>query len=281
MSQIIIAYIPVIHQGYIRFLQKYAGATLYLLDRSVTDQWRSLQKDIRALLPEQIKTSVEALGLVNTAKIIGLADLEKLSESAQLAESEIVMPDEAIMHELAEKFLQAKKIKFDSVFLRWDAIKSTTIQPVLADIELTADEFHRQFIVQAQELADKSGDWWRQIGAIIVKEGRVLLTDYNQHVPQEQQPYIDGDPRADFHKGDHIDISTAFHAEASLIAAAARQGLSLEGASLYVTTFPCPNCAKLIAYSGIKELYFKEGYAMLDGESILKSQDVKIIKVNP
>ncbi len=273
MNQIIVAYVPVIHQGYVNFLSKYKGLPLYLLDREVTNQWRPLQKDVRALNPEQIKTSLEALGLANQVSLIGLADLLKLEVD------EVVMPDEQIMRELATKYLSGRRVKFDSIFLRWDAAKSTSSRVILADEKLTSDEFHHQMMTRAQSLADKSGDWWRQIGALIVKDGQVWLESYNHHVPDEQQPYIDGDPRADFHKGDHIEISTALHAEASLIAQAAREGKSLAGSVLYVTTFPCPNCAKLIAYSGIKTVYFKEGYAMLDGERILKSQNIKIIQV--
>ena len=68
-------------------------------------------------------------------------------------------------------------------------------------------------------------------------------------------------------------------AEAQLVAAAAKQGISLEGASMYVTTFPCPPCAKLVAYSGIKKLYYADGYGVLDGERVLKSQGVEIVFV--
>ena len=45
---------------------------------------------------------------------------------------------------------------------------------------------------------------------------------------------------------------------------------------MYVTVFPCPPCAKLIAYSGIKRLYCGGGYAVLDGEEVLKSNGVEI-----
>ena len=92
-------------------------------------------------------------------------------------------------------------------------------------------------------------------------------------------PYVNGDPRNNFHKGDHIEISTAIHAEAQMIAEAARKGVSLEGADMYVTVFPCPPCAKLIAFSGIKNLYCGGGYGVLDGEAVLKSKDVKIFFV--
>jgi dCMP deaminase len=48
---------------------------------------------------------------------------------------------------------------------------------------------------------------------------------------------------------------------------------------LYVTVFPCPPCAKLIAYSGIKNVYCGGGYGVLDGEDILKSRGVKVFFV--
>ncbi len=69
------------------------------------------------------------------------------------------------------------------------------------------------------------------------------------------------------------------HSEAGAIAEAARKGISLEGADLYVTTFPCPPCGKLIAYSGIKRVFYKNGYGVLDSERILKDKGVEIIKV--
>ncbi|NCS97095.1 MAG: deoxycytidylate deaminase, partial [Candidatus Pacebacteria bacterium] len=89
----------------------------------------------------------------------------------------------------------------------------------------------------------------------------------------------DSDPRNSFHKGEHIELSTAIHAEAALIADAAKKGISLEGTQLYVTTFPCPACAKLIACSGITKLYFSEGYSMLDGEKILNDAGVLLSKI--
>ena len=103
---------------------------------------------------------------------------------------------------------------------------------------------------------------------------------HNHAVPSEMMPYVEGDPRSDFSKGVNIELSTSFHCEAQLIAEAARKGVSLEDAELYVTTFPCPVCARLVAYSGIKKLYYADGYGVLDGERVLKSQGVEIIFVD-
>ena len=69
------------------------------------------------------------------------------------------------------------------------------------------------------------------------------------------------------------------HAEAAVIAEAAKKGIATQGCDVYATTFPCPTCAKLIAAAGIKKLYYQDGYALLDGENVLKSAGVKIIKV--
>ncbi len=271
--KVIVAYIPVLHQGYIEFLEKYKADRVYVLGKSITHQFRPLQKDIRALSPEMIVTSLRALKLAKEVQVIEEEGLQSLTAN------EIIMPDEEICRHLAEKYLADKKIVFDSIFLRWDSQKSLSPQEVMADSKVTTDDLTDRFLIAATAEAQKSADWWRQIGAVIVKDGQILFSGHNRHLPSEQQPYIDGDPRADFHKGEHIDKSTALHAEAGLIVEAAKQGVSLTGASLYVTTFPCPNCAKLVAHSGIKEVYFREGYAMVDGERVMRDQGVKIIKV--
>ena len=102
---------------------------------------------------------------------------------------------------------------------------------------------------------------------------------HNKHLPSPHSPYAEGDPRNNFHKGIGIEYSTTLHAEAGLIAEAARKGISLEGTSMYVSVFPCPPCAKLVAYCGIKKLYYSGGYSVLDQERILKSRGVEIIFV--
>ena len=99
-------------------------------------------------------------------------------------------------------------------------------------------------------------------------------------MPSPHSPYADGDPRNTLHKGIGTDIATAIHSEARLIAEAARKGLSLEGATLYVTIFPCSLCTKQIAFSGIKKIYYSGGYQMLDQEIVLRSKGVEIIFVD-
>ena len=49
---------------------------------------------------------------------------------------------------------------------------------------------------------------------------------------------------------------------------------------MYVTVFPCPPCAKIVAFSGIRKLYYAGGYSVLGQENILKSRGVEIIYVD-
>ncbi len=48
---------------------------------------------------------------------------------------------------------------------------------------------------------------------------------------------------------------------------------------MYVTDFPCPPCAKLIAAAGVERVYFRDGYAVLDGEDVLREAGVELLRV--
>ena len=62
-----------------------------------------------------------------------------------------------------------------------------------------------------------------------------------------------------------------------MIAQAARAGRPLNGADLYVTTFPCPACARLIAESGFRRCYFTGQYSVLDGDTVLRAAGVELL----
>lgn len=275
----ILAYIPVIHRGVVAWLSKHPDAEILVLGKTITEQFRPLQKDIRALSAAEIVTSLQALKLGQSARVIERVELAELS-------GELVMADEALSHELAETALAQCQIAFEPIWLRWEKSTITGERVVQPDLKLVRAELTRQlaqttdtdlkWLLTAQLSATNSADWWRQVGGVVVKDGLPLLQAYNHHVPSEQQPYLVGDPRAEFGKGIQMELSSALHAEAGLIVAAAKKGISLEGTTLYVTTFPCPSCAKLVAESGITHLVYQSGYSVLDGEEILRAAGVSI-----
>jgi dCMP deaminase len=276
MDKIIIAYVPVLHEGYYRFFEKHKDAKLYILGEDLIAESDYLQKEIRALEPGLAQKAIGSWRLLPSVFVLEKNDIDDVAREAEA----IIMPDEDLMHELEKKYFPGKKVVYDEIFLRWDKHNTTKEFPISPDIRVSKDEFDRQIILKASEQAGKSSDWWRRVGSVIVKDGEILISTYNQHVPSPHMPSVSGDPRSCFHKGVHLELSTAIHAEAAAISQAARMGTSLEGASIYVTHFPCPPCAKLIAYSGIKKLYYTIGYGVLDGESILKQNGVEIIFVD-
>lgn len=276
MKKVILAYIPVLHEGYRRFLEKYHEADLYIFGPELTVEFSQLGKEIRQLDTELVKKSIQSWEIVKNISIANKKELQEIKDWAD----EIIMPDEDIARELGEKYFSGKKIIFDTIFLRWNKHNTTKESEVHFDRKISREAFDKEMMLLADQEGQKSSDWWRRIGSVIVNSGKIVLSAHNKHVPSEHMPYVDGDPRSNFHKGDHLELSTAIHSEVAVIAEAAKQGISLEGGSIYVTTFPCPPCAKLIAYSGIKKIYYNIGYGVLDGESVLKSQGVEIIFVD-
>lgn len=272
----LVAYVPVLHEGYRRFFEKHEGPKeLFIFGPEIIAEYAWLSKEIRQLDPKLMKKAIETLGVFESVRVLDKAEAEKLNS----ADREIILPDEDISRSLAEKYFPKAKVTLDPIFLRWDKHNSIAEKPVVSDDQITCEDFHRKIMSLATEDAEKSSDNWRHIGAVLVKDGEVLLVAHNEHLPSQHTPYVNGDPRNNFHKGDHIEISTGFHAEASLIAEAAKKGMALEGADMYVTVFPCPPCSKLIVYSGIKTLYYAGGYGVLDGEELMKNAGIKLIAV--
>ena len=271
----IVTYVPVIHAGYVQLFGKYPEADLVIVDKKLlAAKFRSIQKDIRALATTQLIKSLKAL--FPDRKIIHLRNSVDLGDYEQ-----IIMPEDEISDWLEVEFFSGRKIKHDSIFLRWGEAKTKQKNDVDTDGEVTSDELHQRLMGEVAQEAQKSSDWWRQTAAAVAKDGQLIAIAHNQHVPSDQNQYVLGDPRANFSRGEAVEVSTSLHAEEAVIAKAAAEGISLQGADLYATTFPCPFCARLIAYSGVKRLFYKEGYSMLDGVELMKSRGIELIKVSP
>lgn len=273
MQKTIICFVPALHAGYINFFKKHPG-TLYLLGQDFVADFPKLERDIRQTNPEDMRKAIESLGIFESVQI-----LSKETAVSLKIEGEVFMPDEDLTRELKDKFFSDIKVTFDSVFLRWDkqiTVAETVVPPGRI---VSVEDFDKEAMKVAFDDATKSSDWWRQVGAAITKEGKVILSSHNRHMPTDMSMDAYGDPRANFDAGVRIDLSTAIHGEASLIAKAAKEGTALEGASIYVTTFPCPACAKLIVDAGIQKVYYAKGYSLLDAENILKSANIEIVLV--
>lgn len=136
-----------------------------------------------------------------------------------------------------------------------------------------------------------------QVGAVIVKDGRIVSTGYNGPV-SGMPPCVQPNPLIDVLDLKNPYFSTScgkeygarrclgagctrsLHAETNAIAFAARAGVSVEGCVMYCTMSPCINCAKVIVNSGIKELKYTEDYRDLSGLELLKKSGIKVTKLD-
>ncbi len=261
-----VLYIPVLHQGYTAFLNQLSSPReVYLLPPDLAQEFTPVHKEIRALSMDQIQAALESWHIVDSITTATVENLKALNT----AQVPVHIPNELVSKEICARSLPDCPVTVSSIFLRWDsalALEQKTLHP-------------DAFFSQAQLEGSLSSDWWRQVGAVAVSNGEIVGRAHNTHLPTEQQPYVEGDPRGHFHKGDHIELTTAIHAEAKLIGHAAAIGQALAGCDLYVTDFPCPPCAKLVAEAQVRRLFYQKGYAMLDGERILKSAGVELIQV--
>jgi dCMP deaminase len=124
--------------------------------------------------------------------------------------------------------------------------------------------FDELYMELAENLAKKSHCVKAKVGAVISKDTRIISLGYNgppagTHNCDEEWPET-GCPRD--RKGG---CSLALHAEANAILYAAKNQITLEHATLYVTLAPCLPCARIIYTTGIKKVIYKNSYAAYKG----------------
>lgn len=128
----------------------------------------------------------------------------------------------------------------------------------------------KRYLRMAQIWAENSYCKRRQVGAILVKEKMIISDGYN------------GTPSGFENKCENDEDKTfpyVLHAEANAITKVARSNNSSEDATLYVTTSPCIECAKLIIQSGIKRVVFNDLYRIQDGIDLLKKAGIECVHI--
>lgn len=120
------------------------------------------------------------------------------------------------------------------------------------------------FLEVARSLAKLSHCRSFKVGAVLVKDGRILSTGYNGTPPGQvncDDIFPDrADPAFDREKHHQWSNLHEIHAEANTLLWAAREGISVNGATLYCTTQPCDQCVKLLSMSGVVRVVYGEIY---------------------
>ena len=163
-------------------------------------------------------------------------------------------------------------------------------------------KFIQFYMDVAARVSDLSHAQRLKVGAIVVKDDRIISIGYNGMPAgwdnfceyMEFMPVNDADARQDDYpfqgtfwiNGHSVDrryrLKTkpeVLHAETNAIAKLAKSNDSGDGADLFVTHSPCLDCAKLIYQSGIRRLYFKSQYRDDSGVEFLKKSGIDVVQV--
>lgn len=110
----------------------------------------------------------------------------------------------------------------------------------------------------------------RKVGALLVKDKMIISDGYNgtpsgfENICEDEnngtKPYV-------------------LHAEANAITKVARSNNSSNGATLYVTSSPCIECAKLIIQAGIRRVVYSDAYRLSDGVELLERANIELVSV--
>ena len=132
-------------------------------------------------------------------------------------------------------------------------------------------QLDKRYLRMAQIWAENSYCERRKVGALLVQDKMIISDGYNgtpagfENICEDEngatKPYV-------------------LHAEANAISKIAKSGNSSDGATLYVTTSPCIECAKLIIQAGIKRVVYAEPYRIDDGIQLLKRANIEILELS-
>jgi len=133
----------------------------------------------------------------------------------------------------------------------------------------------------AELVAQRATCLRRQVGAVLVRDKRIVTTGYNG-VPTGIQHCLDvgclretqGVP-----SGERHELCRGLHAEQNAIIQAAVYGISLDGATLYCTNQPCAICSKMLINAGIRQIFYLEGYPDSLAERMLREAGMELQRI--
>jgi dCMP deaminase len=142
--------------------------------------------------------------------------------------------------------------------------------------------WHEYFASITKQVASRSTCLRRKVGAIIVKDKRILTTGYNG-APKGTRNCLEIGycmrEQLKIPSGQRHEMCRALHAEQNAIIQAAYHGVKIESSSIYTTTQPCVMCAKMLINSGIRKIYYFEEYPDALAIQLLEEAKVKQVRI--
>ena len=148
------------------------------------------------------------------------------------------------------------------------------------------DKWDERFMQMAHTIAGWTSCFapGRAIGAVIVRDKRIMTTGYNG-APQGMKTCREKGEclrrKLGIPSGTRAEVCYAIHAEQNAIIQAAKLGVCIEGATLYCTHQPCVICAKMIVNAGIDRIIYEQGYPDDFSLEIFRETGVELLKMEP
>jgi len=123
----------------------------------------------------------------------------------------------------------------------------------------------------------------RAVGAVLVKDRRILATGYNGAPSGVRHCAETGCLREKLNvpSGQRHELCRGIHAEQNAIIQAAYHGVSIKGADLYCTNQPCSICARMIINAGIRAIYYQQGYQDELAREMLEEAHISVHHLDP
>ena len=128
-------------------------------------------------------------------------------------------------------------------------------------------ELDSRYLRMARIWSENSYCQRRRVGALIVKDKRIISDGYNG-TPSGFENVCEDE--------DHLTKPYVLHAEANAITKIARSNNNSDGSTLYVTDSPCVECSKLIIQAGIRRVVYAREYRLNDGIELLRRSGIEV-----
>lgn len=136
--------------------------------------------------------------------------------------------------------------------------------------EVKQELLDRRYMRMAFIWSENSYCQRRKVGALLVKDKMIISDGYNG-TPSGFENICEDE--------NNVTKPYVLHAEANAITKVARSNNSSNGATLYVTSSPCIECAKLIIQAGISRVVYADAYRLSDGVELLKRANIELVSV--
>jgi deoxycytidylate deaminase len=173
--------------------------------------------------------------------------------------------------------LDDRELELQSSWGKIYRMKRVVNSPKISETREKAD---LDMMARVEAILPTSNCWYYPAGSVIAKDGSILAEAVSTSFDSDNFSEIPLDSRdLGLDAGERLNFGDTLHSEPLAVAKAAKAGVSLEGATIYVSKFPCLNCMGSIIGAGIKRVVFEEDSYGIGDAKVLQENGVEMVRV--